>query len=81
MKALSATMRRHLVTLANTDGARGAYPSLSLATLGALETRKLVTAKRELGSMWFPNTHIKWALTQAGKDEAAKIEKEWSNAQ
>lgn len=47
-------------------GERSAYPGLSMATLGALERKGLVHAKRGLGSMAFPHTAIKWSLTTAG---------------
>lgn len=74
---LSATMERHLVTLAK-DGVRSAYPGLSLGTLHSLDKRNLVKARHETGSLFFPHTHIKWALTKAGKEMAAEIEAKWN---
>lgn len=46
---------------------RGAYPGLSLGTLGALERRGLAKAKAGIGSMAMPHTAIRWSITPAGR--------------
>ncbi len=65
-RPLSPKQREALKRLA--DGQRrSAYAlSASLGTLGSLEKRGLVTAKRGLGSMFCPASNIEWRITNDG---------------
>jgi hypothetical protein len=48
-------------------GERGAYPGLHLGTLESLERRGLAASRAGAGSIFSPQTGIKWRLTLAGR--------------
>lgn len=53
---------------------RSAYPHLKINTLWALQSQGLVDAAFGPGSMAFPNTSIKWSITDAGRAALAARE-------
>ena len=59
----------HLRLLNTVGGPRGAYSNgLHMGILSSLERKGLVRAWRGLGSMASPRTHVKWNITDAGRD-------------
>lgn len=70
---LSNRMKEALAAVVREPG-RSAYPGLSLATLNALEGRRLVKSRQGFGSLFCPRTHIEWRATVAGVEELAWIE-------
>lgn len=64
---LTKAQHEALVSVLKNPG-EGSYGlRTGMRTLEALESRKLVSAKRGLGSMAFPQTSIKWHITDAGR--------------
>lgn len=74
MPKLSQRIRGALAAVVREPG-RSAHPGLSLATLNALEERRLVKSRQELGALFSPRTNIEWRPTVAGVEELASIER------
>ena len=66
---LSPKQRKALAHLSpNQVGGASSYTlGVSLATMYALERRRLVAAKNNPGSMIWPQTSITWRITDAGR--------------
>ncbi len=69
---LTDKQRQHLQALTGEE--RGAYPGLHMGVLASLERKKMVAARRGLGSIAMPHTSIKWRITDAGRKALASQE-------
>lgn len=73
MAALSPNQRAALETLAQRGQCSAYEARLQMRTLEALERKGLVTAHRQIGSMFSPTTNIGWQITEAGRVAIWKV--------
>ena len=64
---LTPRQRTHLEILKFGDWMSSYGAGLNMGTLASLERRGLVRAARGVGSIFSPQTAIKWKITDAGK--------------